>query len=131
MSEIKSDLTVAGTEKDTPAASGSVMLPRVDVLEDDTGITILADLPGVDKGQLTLKTEGDALVIEGEMSPLAPGTLEPVYAEVRSTRYRRSFTLSRELDASRTHATLKDGVLSLRIPKRSTAQPQRIKIDVS
>jgi HSP20 family molecular chaperone IbpA len=131
MSEIKSDLTAAGTEKDAPAATGSVMLPRVDVLEDDTGITIFADLPGVDKGQLTLKTEGDALVIEGEMSPPTPGTLEPVYAEVRATRYRRSFTLSRELDASRTHATLKDGVLSLRIPKRSTAQPQRIKIDVT
>ncbi len=71
------------------------MLPRVDVLEDDTGITLLADLPGVPKDQLELKVEGDSLLIEGQVTPSTPEGLEPVYAEVRVPRYRRTFTLSR------------------------------------
>lgn len=108
-----------------------VMLPRVDVLEDDGGITLLADLPGVPKEQLDLKVEGDTLTIEGQVAPLTPDALEPVYAEVRVPRYRRSFTLSRELDASRVEANLKNGVLTLRIPKQEHAQPRRIEIQVA
>ena len=107
------------------------MLPRVDVLEDDAGITLLADLPGVPKEQLDLKVEGDTLTIEGHVAPQTPDALEPVYAEVRVPRYRRSFTLSRELDASRVEANLKNGVLTLRIPKQEHAQPRRIEIQVA
>ena len=106
------------------------LLPRVDLLEDDAGITLLADLPGVPKDRLELNIEGDALVIEGVMAPFTPEKLEPVYAEVRLPRYRRSFTLSRELDASRIQANLKDGVLTLRIPKQAHAQPRRISVQV-
>jgi HSP20 family protein len=106
------------------------MVPRVDVLEDDTGITLLADLPGVPKEQLELKVEGDTLHIEGGMAPQLPEGLEPVYAEVRVPRYRRSFTLSRELDGARIEASLKNGVLELRIPKQEHAQPRRIEVQV-
>jgi HSP20 family protein len=102
--------------------------PRVDVSEDDTGITLLADLPGVAREQLELRVEADTLHIEGSVEAAAPGGLEAVYAEVRLPRYRRSFTLSRELDASRIEAQLKDGVLSLRIPKQAHAQPRRIEV---
>ncbi len=107
------------------------LLPRVDVMEDAVGITILADMPGVSKADLELRLEGDALVIEGVMAPFAPGTLEPVYAEVTLSRYRRSFTLSRELDGSRTAASLKDGVLTLKIPKQADAKPRRIELTVA
>ena len=131
MSEIKTDLTAGAAKSDATPSDGRVMLPRVDVLEDEMGITILADLPGVAKEQLALKIEGEALVIEGTTLPFAAGTLEPVYAEVRSTRYRRSFTLSRELDARLTQASLKDGVLTLRIAKQAKAQPQRIEVEVT
>ena len=107
------------------------MLPRVDVLEDDTGITLLADLPGVPKDQLELKVDGDTLLIEGTVTPQTPERLEPVYAEVRVPRYRRVFTLSRELDAGRIEANLKDGVLKLRIPKQEHAQPRRIQVQAA
>lgn len=112
------------------AADHRAMVPRVDVLEDETGITLLADLPGVPKDQLELKVEGDTLLIEGAVAPVTPGGLEPVYAEVRVPRYRRAFTLSRELDAGRIDANLKDGVLKLRIPKQEHAQPRRITVQV-
>ena len=115
-----------GGDADTSRA----LTPRVDVSEDDTGITLLADLPGVPKDQLELKVEGDTLLIEGAVAPAMPGGLEPVYAEVRVPRYRRAFTLSRELDATRIDANLKDGVLNLRIPKQEHAQPRRITVQV-
>lgn len=102
--------------------------PAVDVFEDTSGITLLADMPGVPKDLLELKVEGDTLLIEGDVRPRTPDSLEAIYAEVRVPRYRRSFTLSRELDTTRIEANLKDGVLSLRIPKQAHAQPRRIAV---
>ena len=113
-----------GSEQDTERA----VLPRVDVFEDPSGITLLADLPGVPKDRLEIKVEGDTLWIEGTVQPLTPEGLEAVYAEVRVPRFRRRFTLSRELDAAKVNANLKDGVLTLRIPKQEHAQPRRISV---
>jgi HSP20 family protein len=117
-------LTQTAAEQDTQRW----VLPAVDVFEDETGITLLADMPGVPKDKLELKVEGDALLIEGSVQPFTPEGLEPVYAEVRIPRYRRSFSLSRELDTVRIEANLKDGVLKLRIPKQAHAQPRRIAV---
>ncbi len=104
------------------------VLPAVDVFEDESGITLLADMPGVSKDSLELKVEGEALLIEGSVqTPMSEG-LEAVYAEVRIPRYRRSFTLSRELDTTRIDANLKNGVLTLRMPKQAHAQPRRINV---
>ena len=116
--------TGAGGENEQQRA----VLPAVDVFEDVSGITLLADMPGVRKEQLELKIEGDALLIEGGVQALSPEGLEAVYAEVRVPRYRRRFTLSRELDTARIEASLKDGVLTLRIPKQAHAQPRRIAV---
>lgn len=102
--------------------------PAVDVFEDATGITVLADMPGVPRDQLEIRVEGDELLIEGGVQQTTPEGLEAVYAELRIPRYRRSFTLSRELDAEQIDANLKDGVLTLRIPKQAHAQPRRITV---
>ena len=104
------------------------VLPAVDVFEDESGITLLADMPGVAKEKLELKVEGDSLLIEGGVQTQMPDGLEAVYAEVRIPRYRRSFTLSRELDTNKIEANLKDGVLTLRMPKQAHAQPRRIAV---
>jgi len=112
----------------TPAADNRFIVPRVDVLEDDAGITLLADLPGVPKESLELKVEGDTLLVEGVVSTPMPPQLQSIYAEVRVPRYRRTFTLSRELDSARIEASMKDGVLRLRIPKQEHARPRRIEV---
>ena len=104
------------------------LLPRVDVLEDKGGITLLADLPGVAREELDLKVDGDTLVIDAKVQQDTPEGLEAVYAELRLPRYRRAFTLSGDLDTGRIEANLKDGVLRLRIPKKEHAQPRRIAI---
>lgn len=102
--------------------------PAVDVFEDEAGITLLADMPGVPRERLEIRVEGDALLIEGSVQPATPEGLEAVYAELRIPRYRRSFTLSRELDNAKIDASIKDGVLTLRIPKLAHAQPRRIEV---
>ena len=106
------------------------MIPRVDVLEDESGITLFADLPGVPRDALEIHVEGDSLTIEGAVTAATPEALQAAYAEVRVPRYRRSFSLSHELDGGRIEAQLKDGVLRLRIPKQEHAQPRRIAVKV-
>jgi len=123
MSDKQPVAQTAAYQEQQPAAR-----PAVDVFEDETGITLLADMPGVPKDQLELKVEGDELTIEGSVQSSTPEGLEAVYAEVRVPRFRRSFTLSRELDSAKIDASLKDGVLTLRIPKQSHAQPRRIAV---
>jgi HSP20 family molecular chaperone IbpA len=129
---IMSDNTqVQKTSQDVQAQDQRSVLPRVDVFEDEKGITLLADLPGVPRDKLEIKVEGDTLLLEGQVQPQTPDGLEALYAEVRVPRFRRSFTLSRELDSQRIDANLKDGVLTLRIPKAEHAQPRRITIQAS
>lgn len=102
--------------------------PPVDVFESEQGITLRADLPGVPRDKLTVRVEGDTLTIEGEAVLDLPGQMEAVYAELRSPYYQRSFTLSSELDTSRIEAGLKDGVLTLTVPKHEAAKPRKIEI---
>jgi HSP20 family molecular chaperone IbpA len=105
--------------------------PAVDVFEDAGGITLLADMPGVSKDRLDVRLDGDSLVIEGRVDLDSPPEMRAVWAEVNVPRFRRTFTLSRELDAARIEANLKDGVLTLRVPKLAHAQPRRIEVNVT
>lgn len=124
-----SDNTKVTRKPDTPASDMS-LLPPVDVIEDAGGITLYADLPGVPKDKLNLQIEGDTLTIEGEISLEAPEGMESSHAEVSLPRYRRMFTLSKELDANKISAEFNQGALKLRIPKAEHAQPRRIEIAV-
>ena len=78
--------------------------------------------------RLSIRVDGETLTIEAPLELGLPTELEAVYAEVRAGRYRRSFTLSRELDCEHIEAALKDGVLTLRLPKHEQARPRRIEV---
>jgi len=108
----------------------AALLPPTDVIEDASGITLYADMPGVPKDKLNLHVEADTLTIEGELSLDLPEGMESSHAEIGLPRYRRVFTLSRELDTSKVSAEFNQGVLKLRIPKAEHAQPRRIEIQV-
>jgi HSP20 family molecular chaperone IbpA len=105
-------------------------VPPVDVFENESGITLLADLPGVTREQLGVRVDGDTLTIEATASIEGPQDMELAWSEAPFPAYRRSFTLSRELDTSRIEATLKDGLLRLAIPKLEEARPRRIEVRV-
>ncbi len=110
------------------AAELAALLPPVDVIEDAAGITLYADLPGVPKEKLSLEMDGERLIIEGEMDMRMPEGMDATHAEVSVPRYRRVFTLSKELDAGKLQAELKQGVLRLHIQKAEHAKPRRIAV---
>jgi HSP20 family protein len=118
------------TRQAEPTRNEAAMLPPVDVVEDAAGITLYADLPGVAKDRLNLYVEADTLTIEGEVSLELPEGMEAGHAEVSLPRYRRMFTLSKELDAEKVQAQFDKGVLKLRIPKAEHAQPRKVEIRV-
>jgi HSP20 family molecular chaperone IbpA len=121
----RSDQGGQGTRRDES------LIPPVDVIEDSAGITLRADLPGVPKDQLRLHVESDSLTIEGDMTVAVPEGMQASYAEVSVPRFRRVFTLSKELDTGKVSAEFKHGVLTLRIPKAEHAQPRKIDIKVA
>jgi len=98
--------------------------PPVDICEDAQGITLKADLPGVSRDRLNIQVDKDTLAID------MPKAMEPMYADMRATRFRRTFTLSHELDTDKVSAQMNDGVLTLRIPKRAEVQPRKIQVTV-
>jgi HSP20 family molecular chaperone IbpA len=105
-----------------------VIVPPADIFEDAEGITLQLDMPGVTRERLDLQANKNTLLIEGEAQiEMAPG-MTALYADVRSTRYRRSFVLSDELDTEKTEAGIRDGVLTVRIPKRIEVRPRRIEV---
>jgi HSP20 family protein len=119
------------TVSQPPSRDEAVLLPPVDVVEDATGITLYADLPGVSKDKLQLRVEGDQLSLEGELALPLPQGMQAHHAEVRLSRYRRAFTLSKELDADKVDAELNPGLLRVRIPKAAHAQPRKIAVQVN
>lgn len=120
----------AVARKSADARSEAALLPPVDVVEDASGITLYADLPGVPKDKLSLQVDAGTLTIEGEVALPVPEGMEATHAEVSLPRYRRAFTLSKELDVDKVAAELNNGVLKLRIPKAAHAQPKRIEVGV-
>jgi HSP20 family protein len=120
------DLT---TQKDpsSPEEQRSI-LPLVDIFEDDTGITLQADLPGVSQDRLDIQIDNDSLSIAGNIKFDLSEHMDALYADVRASRYQRSFALSRELDRDNIEASLKDGVLTLRIPKRQEHRARKIEV---
>lgn len=118
-----------GAAADRPREDAT-LLPPVDVIEDAGGIILYADLPGVPKERLALQVEGDTLSIEGELALAVPEGMEASHVEVKLPRYRRVFTLSRELDPNKVEAKFEHGVLTLRIPKAEHAQPRRVEVQI-
>ena len=110
--------------------TGPSLLPAVDIVEDAGGITLVADLPGVAREELAIGVDGRSLTIEAPVKLGESSALMSVYAEVRANHFRRSFELSSDLDTAKIAAGLRDGVLTLRIPKAEQAKPRRIDVRV-
>jgi HSP20 family molecular chaperone IbpA len=129
-SELQTTRGRPAAERTGTSAPAPHVVPPVDVFEDESGITLLADLPGVSRDRLGVRVEGESLLIEGTVDVAGPKEMDIVYGEAQVPAYRREFTLSRELDSSRIEAQLKDGVLRLTIPKAEEARPRRIEVRV-
>lgn len=105
-------------------------LPAVDIFEDATGVTVVADLPGVTKDTLNIKVESEVLIIEGQASVPVPADVRLIHCELREPLFRRSFRLGPEFDKDAISASLKHGVLTLQVPRIREAQPRQIPVTV-
>ena len=119
------------TNVQSPDVPQQALAPAVDIVESEAGITLLADMPGVSKDRLAVKVDGDSLTIEGWAQIDVPEHIELLHSEVRSPYFRRTFTLSRDLDPAKIEATLRNGVLRMHIPKSEQARPKRIEVQVA
>ena len=111
-----------------PATEGPALTPLMDIWETEAGIDLVADLPGVSRETLDIRVDGETLTIAGTLSLGEPEQMEALHAEIREPVFRRSFTLSRELDSGAIQANLKDGVLRLHIPRQEEAKPRKIEV---
>ncbi len=98
--------------------------PAVDVVEDDQKFELYADLPGVKQEDLDIQVEKDVLTIKGERKIERRG-------ERVAGAFSRAFTLPKHVDVEKIAASLKDGVLTLTLPKRPEAQPRQIKVAIN
>lgn len=126
-----SDNVTTGNARAPQAANRETqafLRPPADIFEDAEGITLLLDMPGIGRDRVNINADRNTLSIEGDVQISMPDGMEGLWAEVHATHYRRSFALSGELDPDKIEAQLNDGVLSVRVPKRT--ELRRRKIDV-
>ena len=121
---------VSNTRRDDAGYDAAALMPPVDVVEDGSGITLQADLHGVARDKLNLQVHAGRLTIEADIGLVLPEGLQSSHTEVGLGRYRRTFTLSPELDTEKIGAELNNGVLKLTIPKADHAKPRRINVNV-
>jgi HSP20 family protein len=110
-----------------PTQAGVFFSPAVDIFETEEAITLLADLPGVDKDKLNINVEDRQLTITGLVEEPAE-RLQSVYTEFGIGGFTRSFRLGDAIDRAKIEASLKDGVLTLVLPKADRVKPRKIEI---
>jgi len=113
-----------------PTQAGVYYSPTVDIFETEDAITLLADLPGVDKEHLDINVEDRQLTITGLVKE-PEERLQSAYTEYGIGGYTRSFKLGDTIDQSKINASLKDGVLTLVLPKAERLKPRKIEIAAS
>jgi HSP20 family molecular chaperone IbpA len=105
-----------------------VFVPRVDIYETESGLVVVADLPGVSPEGLEVTLEKRVLSIYGRVEEEAPEGYSQVYREYAVGDFERQFTLSGDFDINGIEANLKYGVLHLAIPRAPEAAAKRIKV---
>jgi HSP20 family molecular chaperone IbpA len=112
-------------EKTVPAR---FYVPNADIYETEEGLTVVLEIPGVEKKDVSVNLENDVLRVEGRVDYTKYEGLDPVYSEYNVGHYVRSFTLSNKIDQDGISAELGDGVLTLTLKKAKEAMPRRIAI---
>jgi HSP20 family protein len=106
-----------------------VFLPAADIYETPNELKVILEMPGVDKSNVDVRFEDGVLTVEGRLDFSKYGELQPLYTEYNIGHYSRSFRLSTKIDQSKIGAEMKDGVLSLALPKVAEAKPLTIQVN--
>jgi HSP20 family molecular chaperone IbpA len=112
-------------ESTTPARR---YLPVTDIFETADALKVVLEMPGVDKDGVEVRVENDVLTIDGQVDFSKYQGLQPVYTEYNIGNYARNFQLSSKIDQEGITADLRDGVITLVLPKAEKAKPRTIKV---
>jgi HSP20 family protein len=115
-------------KKEEGTVPARMFLPIADIFETENELTVVLEMPGVDKASVDVSVEDDILKVEGRLDFSKYNGLRPLYTEYNIGHYSRSFSLSNKIDQSKIAAEMKDGVLSLVLPKVETAKPRTINV---
>lgn len=118
----KGDTTIATREETR------YMVPPVDIFETKTDLTVIVDLPGVQKKDVNIQVDSDILTIKGKVLYAPPKDI--IRSEFRLLDFYRQFQLNDEVDSEKISALCSNGVLTITLPKVEKAKPQRVKINV-
>ena len=114
--------------KEEKTVPGRYFVPAADIYETDDALTVLLEMPGVERKDISISLKDNTLSVEGKIDFSKYQGMEPVYTEYPVGNYSRSFNLSQRIDQSAIQAQFRDGVLTLTLPKVKEAQPRRINI---
>ena len=113
------------TETTTPAR---VFVPVTDIFETPEALTVVLEMPGVDRNNVEASVENDVLTIEGQIDFTKYEAMRPVYTEYNVGHYARSFEISDRIDQSKISAEIKDGVVTIVLPKGEQVKPRKIQV---
>jgi HSP20 family molecular chaperone IbpA len=115
--------------KEEKTIPGRFYVPSADIYETEEALTVILEMPGVEKKDVNIALENDVLRVEGQIDFSKYQGMEPLYTEYNVGHYARGFTLSGKIDRENISAQLDDGVLTLNLPKVKEAMPRRIAIN--
>src|SRR6201993_1532345 len=113
------------TEGTIPAR---VFLPVTDIFETPEALTVVLEMPGVDRNSIEASVEDDVVTIEGRIDFSKYEGMQPIYTEYNVGNYARSFEISDKIDQSKISAQMKDGVVTIVLPKAEQAKPRKIEV---
>jgi HSP20 family protein len=115
-------------KKEETTIPARVFLPNADIYETPNDLKVVLEMPGIEKNNVEINIEDDVLHVEGRLDLSKYSGLQPLYTEYNVGHYARSFQLSSKIDQSKIGAEMKDGVLSLTLPKAEEAKPRTIQV---
>jgi HSP20 family protein len=124
--QVQKKRELEGKEESTIPAR--TFVPTADIYEDRDSLKVILEMPGVEKGNIEVRVEEGVLFVEGRLDLTKYRGLQPLYTEYNIGNYARSFRLSNAIDQDKIGAELKDGVLSLTLPKAEKAKPRTIQV---
>lgn len=114
--------------KEEKTIPGRYFVPSADIFETEEALTVIMEMPGVEKRNVSIALENDIVRVEGQIDFAQYKEMEPVYTEYNVGHYARGFTLSSKINRDDISAQLNDGVLTLTLPKVKESEPRRIAV---
>ena len=105
--------------------------PKVNVYEYDDKVGIVAEIPGLDKKNVTVDVEDGVLTISGDKHGFDTDGGKCITRELKQSSFKRSFTLGEHLSGEEISAKFKDGMLSISIPKVTPEKPKKKFVKIS